>query len=240
MFKMSVDEFKEEKQKQNIQNAFDYLVSKKGKSKINEKALDRFMSQMESVLGMSQEQVYDKIENDIEYAFAVASIVAVLASRQGISLETEILMGLEKELLENGTVQTFEDLPAQGPNAWFPERDTGELLCEVKGKQVNADKYLKSIDGTFTTFDGTTGLISAKVLSGQGGHQDNVEAELIEFAKWTKKHQELYPNECIYVCLVDGRKMNNKIEETDRLWVCDHIEFQERLLAFTKKTQVAA
>ena len=71
------------------------------------------------------------------------------------------------------------------------------------GKHINT---LKSIDFIIKHNTEDIGYIMAKVTSGEGGHQDNVLDEIIQFCEWTKiqnKEEEEDNYNIVYVVLYD-------------------------------------
>ena len=100
-------------------------------------------------------------------------------------------------------------------------------LNDFKSKNLNKDvDALKSVDGIF---DGPkSGYIFAKIVIGDGGHQDNVLHEINQYIDWAKTYGE---ENKIYVMLIDGKQFDVlKSKQTKNVWVVNTVEFQEKLI----------
>ena len=88
---------------------------------------------------------------------------------------------------------------------------------------------MKSLDGVIS--GEKTGYIFAKIVFGEGGHQDNVFHEAAQFGDWANEYGD---KDKVYVLLIDTNldKKYNLLKEkydSDNVWVVNHIELQERL-----------
>ena len=108
----------------------------------------------------------------------------------------------------------------------------GRVLTQkqMKAEGLTKTEGLKTFDIQIT--GNVEGWGTAKVKRGKGaggGHQGNVEREVIDFIEWSNKHGK---DNLIYVALIDGdheREPLDAVSKRDNIWIVDHIEFQERL-----------
>ena len=184
-------EQRNERQEQN--NNLAYKTIKKNPKKpssnnINEKALDRLLkyTNYENLDEMIEDE-----ENYKENILKLASLyIAKNASRQGIQDEDLQLENINT-LQEYGIsiIKDGKQKPIKGGG------------IRKSGKK-QADE-LKSIDFSINYKDKEIGLITAKVTSGGGGHQDNVLDELSQFCDWAQI--QIKNNESkVYVILYDS------------------------------------
>jgi hypothetical protein len=191
------------------------------KSSINFKSLDRLAEQ----LNTDRNYLYEKCKSDYEYALTLAHGCSILSSRQGSRDETFVLDEINKVSSTYGIyIQSLNNQDLR------PTKD-GFLLNKNEFKVSGLSKLdcLKSIDGVIN--GKVNGYIFAKIVFGEGGHQDNVFHEAAQFGDWAHKYAK---EDKIYVILVDTDLQNkyNELKEkydSDNIWVVNHVEFQQRL-----------
>jgi len=155
---------------------------------------------------------------------AAAFACAVEATRQGGLDEKHIIQSVNKEY-KNIDVLSL-------PNTKYRPMNDGRVLTQKQMKKEGLTKTngLKTFDIQFT--GNVKGWGTAKVKKGKsagGGHQGNVEREIIDFIEWANKHGK---DDLIYVALIDGDHERAPLEEVrkwDNIWIVDHVELQERL-----------
>ena len=114
----------------------------------------------------------------------------------------------------------------------FRPTDEGDIVSKTEyqaryGKQKNYSH--KSFDGRIE--GKISGFISAKVVYGDGGHQDNVFKEMDTTAEWWVK----YNREDYLVLLIDTNRMKqfqeikNKYNVNKNIIVVNHVELQEHI-----------
>jgi hypothetical protein len=196
------------------------------KSFLNFKSFDR----LTELLGENRQYVYDLCTGKREitaydYALTMAHGCAILASRQGSKDESFVLDEINKVSKGFGIyVQSLNNQDLR------PTKD-GQILNKEEFKKSGLSKLdcLKSIDGVIN--GKVEGYIFAKIVFGEGGHQDNVFHEAAQFGDWAQKFGK---EDKIYVLLIDTdlkAKYNELKEKYDsgNVWVVNHTEFQQRL-----------
>lgn len=192
---------------------------------VNFKALDRLCKR----LGETREDVYHSCRGKYRDAMLVANNIAILSSRQGSKDEHFVLNEINKVTSPKGiNVKPLNNQDLR------PLIDSPKLLSKEEYRLLQENglgKYecLKSIDGEIS--GDVNGYIFAKIVFGEGGHQDNVFHEVASFGNWAQQYGE---SDKIYVILIDtdlDRKYNELKQRFDNgnVWVVDHVEFQQRL-----------
>jgi hypothetical protein len=224
MFNVDVSDLRKERQKYNNSLVADKLYNDSPSyselDKIaNIKAVDRLLDELE----MEYDDLLTECANNHLYSKTVAIAIAKNSTRQGKKDESFVIDGIANAMKEYGY-----EIRCCGVNEYRPCKD-GQMLTneEFKKQQLNKDvDALKSVDGIFS--GPKSGYIFAKVVIGDGGHQDNVLHEMNQYIQWATTHGD---KNKIYVMLVDGKEFDVlKSKQTDNIWVVNHIEFQERLL----------
>lgn len=185
----------------------------------NIKAVDRLLEELD----MDYDEFLTQCADNLIYSKTVAVAIAKNSTRQGKKDESFIIDGVANAMKEHGY-----EMRCCGVNEYRPCKD-GQMLSnkEFKKQKLNKDiDALKSVDGIF---DGPkSGYIFAKVVIGDGGHQDNVLHELNQYIQWAQTHGD---KEKIYVMLIDGKQFDVlKSKQTENIWVVNHVEFQEKLI----------
>ena len=211
MFKCVIPNLTENRQKENIQKCEDGKFQIKGS--YNPHALERVCSHME----MTPSEI---IKNKRLLRLA-ALACSIDASRQGGFDEDHIISGINDQFsninLENLSATAFRPM------------DDGNVFTNKQMKEAGRSKTdgLKSFD--FRISGKIKGFGMAKIKKGAGGHQDNVEREIIEYIKWFNKFGK---EDNIYIVLIDGNHDYDKLRKLckkDNIFVVDHEECQEIL-----------
>lgn len=211
---------------------------------VNKKALKRVLKDYHERGYINEPNVKSLRESHKGNKLAIAGLaksIAIQASRQGSKDETLILTGIQKEFEKekyNEKVK-FIPLPVHGPGALRPIKKDGSLK-EDDGKKEGC---LKTLDARFSIVkeDGTlvVGYVNAKIVIGEGGHQDNVSVEEETYIEWAKARidSEKEPN-AVYVVLRDevDTKKNYLTTSTEypNIWICNHVELQEKIISELK------
>lgn len=215
MFTFDPKHIREERQNYNDIEAEQSLRDGNSKRGLNVKALERYLARE----NISRRELARECENNPLYARTVASLLSIQASRQGSKDEEFVLNGIHEYVKQFGyQVESIPNTRAR------PVRGGG--IAENVRIKDNEDKYLKSIDGLIWRGEYCLAYVFAKVVVGVGGHQDNVKREALEFIEWAKQDDTVDH----YVVLIDGENYDTlKDYESDRIWIVNHIELQEKL-----------
>ena len=229
MFTADLSKVREVRQKTTDKNltellCFSEFTDKDLRPYINFKSLDRLVAKR----GTDRKDIYNKCQGNYDYAESVAHGNSIKASRQGSKDESFVLTEIDKVTSPTGTyVRCLNNQDLR------PTHD-GRLLTKMQFKLLQEEglgKYecLKSLDGIISgNFEG---YIFAKIVFGEGGHQDNVFHEAAAFGQWAQQYGE---EGKIYVLLIDtdlDSKYNELKEsyDSENIWVVNHTEFQQRL-----------
>jgi hypothetical protein len=212
-----------ERQKINNLSAFNALIE--GNLELltknsNAKEVERVLIELD----MAIENVFDKCKSDLIFAKILAGRIAILASRQGTKDEELQLNTCNLTTSKFGI--TIENLNA---TAYRPTK-CGKIVNKQECKKYEKNDCLKSFDGKI---DGRVkGWIFAKVVFGNGGHQDNVFEEAHTFCDWICK----FGNDAeLYVVLIDT-DLTSQFEELKKKYhknnilVVNHVDFQQYMI----------
>lgn len=187
---------------------------------INNKALERLL--LYTRYKNLDEIIKDK-DNYEENILKITSLyISKNASRQGIKDE-ELQLENINTLQENG-ITIIKDGKLK------PIKCGG--FSKSEKKQVDE---LKSIDFIIKYKNNNIGYITAKVTSGNGGHQDNVLDEITQFCVWSQKQLQNEKKK-VYVVLYDSINTSNlynnikKIYKNDNILLTDTKEFRTSFL----------
>jgi hypothetical protein len=211
-----------ERQKVNNRAVYESLVQQKlNKKSCNEEELKRVLEDLD----FTEEQLLVKCSQDHTFAKLLARDIAKNASRQGSKDENTQLD------ICNITASKFgvkiEDLPNF---ALRPTKD-GRIITKKEFDGMDKNSCLKSFDGKIS--GALEGWIFAKVVFGNGGHQDNVFEEAHNFGEWVLAFGN---TDHIYVLLIDTnlatplQELKTKYQEQKNLLVVNHIEFQQYII----------
>jgi len=224
MFFVNVFDLRNERQSYNnmlvAKELFENAPSYKELEKIaNIKAVDRVLDTLE----MDYDEFLTECAKSLIYSKTVAVAIAKNATRQGKADETFVIEGISDSMKKyNYTIRSCS------VNELLPCKN-GEMLSRVEftRRRLNKDvDALKSVDGVFS--GPKNGYIFAKIVIGDGGHQDNVLHEINQYIDWAKQYGE---KDKIYVMLIDGKEFDVlKSKQEDNIWVVNMVQFQERLI----------
>lgn len=213
-----------ERQKINNLAVYESLIQKNlDKKSCNEEELKRVLDDLE----FTEEQLLEKCSQDHTFAKLLARDIAKKASRQGSKDENTQLdicnitaskFGVKIENLHNFALRPSKD---------------GRIITKKEFEGMDKNSCLKSFDGKISGALELEGWIFAKVVFGNGGHQDNVFEEAHNFGEWVLAFGN---PEHIYVLLIDTnlatplQELKTKYQDKKNLLVVNHIEFQQYII----------
>ena len=209
-----------ERQRYNNNLAIDRLIARDLTKHINIKEYQRILKEID----ISESELLDKCASDKYFAQILGGRIAIEASRQGAKDEELQIITCGMTTSKIGII--IENLSAVD----FRPTKTGEIINnkEFKEKKISKNDCLKSFDARIT--GKKNGWIFAKVVIGEGGHQDNVFEEAHSFCEWVKQYGN--PEEA-FVVLLDTN-LTTKVDELKQKYVGipnivigNHIEVQQ-------------
>jgi hypothetical protein len=190
-----------ERQEYNNKIAYDAikLNSKNpNEDNVNEKALKRLLTFTK--YNHLNEIINDK-DNLVENIIKISALyIAKNASRQGA----------KDEALQLESINIFQDhgITIIKDGKQKPIKGGG---IRKSGKKQSDE--LKTIDFVVKLNNIELGYITAKITSGEGGHQDNVLDEITQFCEWTTVQQQIDPSPKIYIVLYDNNNTSAMIND---------------------------
>jgi hypothetical protein len=216
--KLDILNLRQERQAKNDKLCLKSLNKKDLSKNINMKAFKIVLK----ILDLTACQIFDKCEKDACFSKLLASKVSISASRQGI----------KDEILQinccNTTSSKFGIFFNKLDSKEFRPSKNGGIVSSTQIKHLNISKNdcLKSFDAKI---DGKiNGWLFAKIVIGNGGHQDNVFEEASQICEWV---QNFGCEKELYVVLIDTDNLTKlqKLQEkfqTVNLLVGNHITVQ--------------
>ena len=215
--------------RQNNNNKVVYESLKEGSLKrlnknINHKEYKRTIEDLE----LTEVDFLLKCKNDHLFAKLASRTISKKSSRQGNKDEIEQIKTCNITSQKCGITITHLNAKEKRPTK------DGFIISneEMKIKQIKKNSCLKSFDAIIS--GKINGFISAKVVYGDGGHQDNVFEEMETLAEWWKKYKILSKE--FLILLIDTdliKKITNikkKYSSIKNIKVFNHIEFQEYII----------
>jgi predicted nucleic-acid-binding protein len=135
----------------------------------------------------------------------------------------------EKAQIKHMELRTFKisKMSASGKNSIRFNEESNKLVSnKIEGITSRSFDYVR-------TYDNITEYFLGKVVFSQGGHQNGVKSEIIDFLIRSKKYLETNPNSnLIFTALVDGNSLTNDdcenykkyTTEKVRLMNCDNYQ----------------
>ena len=190
IFSVDVINIKKERQEKNYQLCLLGRFIDKGT--FNPKALERFLNYTKITVS--------EILSDPTLHRSAVFACAIDANRQGGKDEHFILTGINEQY-KNITIRNLTATAAR-------PMSNGEIFDKKQIKEYGLTKEdgLKTFD--FKILGNVQGWGTAKVKNGNGGHQDNVTREMLEWIEWVNTFGK---KDLIYVSLLDGNGHNFKI-----------------------------
>ena len=211
-FTTDVKNLKKDRQEKNYQLCL--LGRFVDKGTFNPKALERFLNYTKITVS--------EILSDPTLHRSAVFACAIDANRQGGKDEHFILNGINEQY-KNITIKNLTATDAR-------PMSNGKIFDKKQIKEYGLTKEdgLKTFD--FKILGNVQGWGTAKVKNGNGGHQDNVTREMLEWIEWVNTFGK---KDLIYVSLLDGNGHNFKIlnesRQRDNIWIVHHKTFQDKL-----------
>lgn len=223
--KLDCRNIRTERQKRNNQKVFNAI--KKGnlnnlKKISNQKELNRVLQDLE----MTLEDLVKKCQDDDITNKILSGRISKNATRQGTkdeSLQIGVCAKTGKKLgIEIKNLSVTDYRPTK----------SGRIVTEkqMKDEKIPKDECLKSFDGKIS--GKMEGFIFAKIVYGNGGHQDNVFEEADTVCDWVVKHKKT----SFYVILIDTdletkfKILSEKYKEIKNILIVNNHEFQKYMI----------
>lgn len=178
-------------------------------------------------LNITESDLLEECKNNINFTKLLAGRISKNASRQGSKDEN-----LQLNICKTTFSKCGINLNNLSSTSFRPTKN-GEIVNkkELTNRKIKKDDCLKSFDAQFN--GNINGWIFAKIVIGNGGHQDNVFEEAYTFCEWVVK----YGNKLeLYIVLIDTNlieKYNNiitKYEKYSNLLIGNHIKVQQYII----------
>lgn len=216
---------RQERQTNNNNIVYNSIINKNKDcfyNNINKKEYEKILFDYENKFGITENEFLEKcITNPIQCDL-LSRLISKNSSRQGNNDEKEQINVCSLIAEQCGIYIKQLSSKSKRPTK------NGIIITneEMKKQNISKDDCLKSFDAEIT--GKINGFISAKVLYGSGGHQDNVFEELYILAEWWIKYRE---NNEVLILLIDTNleeKFNNFYEKYHKknIYVFDHYSFQ--------------
>jgi len=192
---------RQERQRINNLLAIDSIIKNNLTKNINIKEYNRILTELE----ITQDALLNKCNNDNLFLILLANKIAINASRQGVK---------DEELQINTcniTSSKFNIIIEKLSVSEFRPTKSGEIVSNIR--MNNKNDCLKSFDAKISGI--ITGWVFAKVVFGNGGHQDNVFEEAYTYCEWIIKYGN--KNE-LFIVLIDTN-LNAKFEELKQKYI---------------------
>lgn len=211
---------RDERQKINNNLCIESIKNKKITKNIN---LNAWQSVVKN-LNLSENQIFDKCENDDIFTKLLSMKISINSSRQGAKDEEIQINTCNITSLKFGIM--IKKLSASA----FRPLKSGKIVSNKQFKQekILKNDCLKSFDAKIS--GAINGWVFAKVVVGDGGHQDNVFVEAYEFCNWVTNHGDKSE---LFILLIDTNLtqklsiLQEKFINIDNLIIGDHIAIQE-------------
>jgi len=188
-------------ERQRINDILAYNSIKNGNliKNINVKECERSLHQM----NITKEIFLDKCLNDDIFAKCASGRITINASRQGS--HDECLQLTTCNITSSKVGINIENLSATA----FRATKNGEIISykQFQEQEIQKNDCLKSFDGKIS--GKINGWIFAKLVIGDGGHQDNVFEEAHTFCEWVLT----YGIETIYYFVLIDTDLDKKFNE---------------------------
>jgi hypothetical protein len=217
---LDIEKLRDGRQRINNMLAFDSIQKKDLTKNVNVKEFERVQTEME----MTREELYDKCIHDSKFGKLLSMCVSINASRQGTKDEELQIQTCSITTEKCGiTIKKLNTID-------FRPTKTGKIITnkEFKQNDISKNDCLKSFDAKIT--GKKNGWVYAKVVFGNGGHQDNVFEETHTFCEWVLQYGEKSE---LFVILIDTNltakfdELKEKYTNIDNLVIGNHITVQQ-------------
>jgi len=218
---LNFQDIRSKRQHFNDHAVYQDLKQKKINKNVNMEAYKRTINASE----ISEEHFLKKCQDDDVFARVVSVGISIKASRQGSKDENLQIMTV------NETVSKFGiNVKSLSKDAFRPTK-SGEILSkkELTKQQVSKNDCYKSFDGIIN--GKINGWIFAKIVFGEGGHQDNVFEEADALCNWIIQYDKTE----YFIILIDTNldakfdALRSKYQPRQNIFIGNHITIQELL-----------
>jgi hypothetical protein len=212
-----------ERQKINNELAMNKIKERNFNKDINNEEYKRVLLEL-AKFNKTEKELLDECNENIILLIILSGRISINASRQGTKDE---LLQIDTCNITCNKVGIFMDKLTV--NAYRPTKD-GFILNnnDIKKNKISLNDCLKSFDAKLS--GKINGWVFAKIVIGNGGHQDNVFDEAYILCEWIIKFSVIYD---IYIILIDTdlkNKFNDlkkKFNNIENLIIGNHIEIQQ-------------
>ena len=221
--KIDIYNIRNERQKINNELAIKRIRERNLTKDINNQEYKRILSEL-LIYNKTEKDLLDDCDDNIILLIILAGRISINASRQGT----------KDELLQidtcNITLNKLEiSIDKLSVNSYRPTKD-GQILTnnDIKKNKISLNDCLKSFDAKLS--GKIKGWVFAKIVIGNGGHQDNVFEEAYILCEWIIKFSVLSD---IYIILIDTdlktkfKDLKTKFNDIENLIIGNHIEIQQ-------------
>jgi hypothetical protein len=226
---INISNLREERRKNNIKNAEDFLEKSKdtrNNKLINIKEYKRVLEDYKDD-GITEDELLKKCKKDKMFRKAIAINISIEGSRQGSKDEITVI-----EKCNSITEQCGVYLKKLSAVAYRFKKN-GSIINNKDFKKCKKNDCLKSFDGEIS--GKIDGWLFCKICLSEGGHQDNVFEEITTFCETViiSKEKNKY-----YVVILDTnldkrfREIYEKYHEKKegKLLIFNHRTFQEYII----------
>jgi hypothetical protein len=224
---LNMFDLRNERQKINNLSAIESIKKCDLSKNINLRELDRILRY--ELLNTTKEELLDECKNNHMMTTILGGRLAINASRQGTKDEELQINTCNITSSKCGVI--IEKLTSTA----FRPTKSGEVVSNKQFKEKNLSKNdcLKSFDAKIS--GKVNGWIFAKVVIGDGGHQDNVFEEAHLFCEWVITYGN---KEELFVVLVDTNlyskfhELREKYKNVSNILIGNHIEIQQHFIDY--------
>ena len=212
-------------ERQRINNilAVESILERKLTENVNQKEYERVLCEID----ITESELLDKCANDITMCKILGGRIAINASRQGT--KDEELQIETCNITSSKCCITIEQLTT----TQFRPTKTGEIITnkQFREKKLTKNDCLKSFDAKIS--GKKEGWIFAKVVIGDGGHQDNVFEEAYTLCEWIIQFGKKTD---IFIILIDTNLMvkfnefTQKYDNQPNILIGNHITIQQYMI----------
>jgi hypothetical protein len=212
-----------ERQKINNEKAMERIKERNLNKDINNEEYKRILLEL-AKFDKSEKDLLDECNDNIILLVLLAGRISINASRQGT----------KDELLQidtcNITCSKFGiTMDKLSVNSYRPTKN-GLILNnnDIKKNKITLNDCLKSFDAKLN--GKINGWVFAKIVIGNGGHQDNVFEEAYILCEWVIKYSIITD---VYIILIDTdlitkfNDLKKKFTNIENLIIGNHIEIQQ-------------
>lgn len=218
---LNFQDIRSERQQFNDMLVYEDIKQKQINQNVNQSEYKRTIESS----GITQEHFLEKCQEDDIFAKVVSGRISKKASRQGNKDEELQINTINKSVSKFGI-----NVKSLSKDAFRPTK-SGDILSkkEYNEKHVSKNDCYKSFDGII---DGKiNGWIFAKVVFGEGGHQDNVFEEADALCNWIIQYDKTE----YFIILIDTNldakfeALRSKYQPRQNILIGNHITIQELL-----------